>query len=578
MNDVSNEARDEKGKWTSGGAADVTTTPEFKAWFGKSKVVDADGKPMMVYHGSANKFDVFDPAKSGNVQYSDWGKGVYLTPSKSTADYYRTEAVKHADPAYNAAFERFEKLEKALPPVSDSNSTPAYTEESRQALREFQDIGAKLDKTTDGQVYEVYASIKNPWVEPYSSMPDPFLAERAKAHGNDGLFIMSGGGDHIDEIIAFSPEQVKSAKGNTAFEPKDPNIFHEGAPPSLIKSGEEFLAKQRAASLSGGVIDPGFPLGEHMPFIRVADPAKKDDVLRVAQDAAPIAAKLGFDPSKMNVTDDNKTFMLNGTEHPEAGHFDPQTGTVTVRTQYATAAFLPELVTHEVAHAKFQAFLDDYKKEHDAVMKDPASETKWVKDETGKSQISRLGPEGEFPIRRVGMKADGTLDDELAKKYPLYQAYTKFQIDNPSEKMQKEDGCTPYSKDWWTAFNAGTATQQSAYHETIAEMASLRSKPYATPPLPPENTSFGQEVRTRYDTARQDMGMGPATTKSLEDWWADSNRSYAVGPNAAPPTAVWNKDLNGPDKGAYLLKAAPSKSWDSLYAMVDDNWKKKHAS
>jgi hypothetical protein len=27
-------------------------TPEFDAWFGDSVVVDADGKPMVVYHGT----------------------------------------------------------------------------------------------------------------------------------------------------------------------------------------------------------------------------------------------------------------------------------------------------------------------------------------------------------------------------------------------------------------------------------------------------------------------------------------------------------------------------------------------
>jgi hypothetical protein len=36
--------------------ADQTNTPEFKAWFGDSKVVDADGKPLVVYHGTNKSF------------------------------------------------------------------------------------------------------------------------------------------------------------------------------------------------------------------------------------------------------------------------------------------------------------------------------------------------------------------------------------------------------------------------------------------------------------------------------------------------------------------------------------------
>jgi len=30
----------------------ATETPEFKRWFGNSKLVDKDGKPLMLYHGT----------------------------------------------------------------------------------------------------------------------------------------------------------------------------------------------------------------------------------------------------------------------------------------------------------------------------------------------------------------------------------------------------------------------------------------------------------------------------------------------------------------------------------------------
>jgi hypothetical protein len=40
-----------------------TSTPAFKKWFGKSKVVDENGKPLVVYHGTdAKDFSVFNPA------------------------------------------------------------------------------------------------------------------------------------------------------------------------------------------------------------------------------------------------------------------------------------------------------------------------------------------------------------------------------------------------------------------------------------------------------------------------------------------------------------------------------------
>lgn len=39
----------------------MTPTPAFNNWFGASKVVNADGAPLVVHHGTRAKFDVFKP-------------------------------------------------------------------------------------------------------------------------------------------------------------------------------------------------------------------------------------------------------------------------------------------------------------------------------------------------------------------------------------------------------------------------------------------------------------------------------------------------------------------------------------
>ncbi len=41
-----------------------TDTPEFKTWFGESKVVDGEGKPLVVYHATAKAFKAFDANKT----------------------------------------------------------------------------------------------------------------------------------------------------------------------------------------------------------------------------------------------------------------------------------------------------------------------------------------------------------------------------------------------------------------------------------------------------------------------------------------------------------------------------------
>lgn len=62
-------------------------TPEFKAWFGDSKVVNEDGTPRQVYHGTTKEFTVFKRTK-GNAG-GNFGKGFYLTssPVDASANY-----------------------------------------------------------------------------------------------------------------------------------------------------------------------------------------------------------------------------------------------------------------------------------------------------------------------------------------------------------------------------------------------------------------------------------------------------------------------------------------------------------
>ena len=68
-------------------------TKAFKEWFGDwendpknaSKVVDENGEPLVVYHGSRNgKFDVFDPSK-GNPTL---GGGMYFSDSIELANKF----------------------------------------------------------------------------------------------------------------------------------------------------------------------------------------------------------------------------------------------------------------------------------------------------------------------------------------------------------------------------------------------------------------------------------------------------------------------------------------------------------
>jgi len=188
-------------------AADQTQTAEFKRWFGDSKVVDADGKPLVVYHGSPNAgFTVFDEDRAGsNTQNAR--AGFFFTESKKNAETYSgrsTEAKLRDDfdPDYDG--------EAGVYPVYLSIHDPLEVDFG----------GRNWDGALEGE-YDGHESV-------------PEIVDQAKAAGYDGVIIRNvtdegrfGQGYHWgnETYVAFRPEQVKSATGNRGtFDPADPDI------------------------------------------------------------------------------------------------------------------------------------------------------------------------------------------------------------------------------------------------------------------------------------------------------------------------------------------------------------------
>jgi len=57
----------------------------FKKWFGKSKIVDKKGLPLIVYSGSRTEFNVYDKSKINRIMF---GIGFYFTANRSYAAKY----------------------------------------------------------------------------------------------------------------------------------------------------------------------------------------------------------------------------------------------------------------------------------------------------------------------------------------------------------------------------------------------------------------------------------------------------------------------------------------------------------
>lgn len=53
-----------------------------------SKVVDENGEPLLVWHGTTENFDVFSNSWRGATDPGDWGLGFYFSPKKSSSEMY----------------------------------------------------------------------------------------------------------------------------------------------------------------------------------------------------------------------------------------------------------------------------------------------------------------------------------------------------------------------------------------------------------------------------------------------------------------------------------------------------------
>lgn len=221
-----------------------TETEAFKNWFGDSKVVDANGEPLVVYHGTASDISEFDISRSGESTNNTgfYGEGAYFTEDIEDAAGYAGWA-ERGDGGRN------------LIPVYLSISRPVYVHinpktevdksKSRHSLQILLDqlekggaFGTYPDPNEAGSLFgKLTKYLANAEFEKFmgalynSQGGGRGTSELAKRAGFDGVTVYSfkRGKNMLLEAVAFKPEQIKSAIGNNGdFSPASPNILNQG--------------------------------------------------------------------------------------------------------------------------------------------------------------------------------------------------------------------------------------------------------------------------------------------------------------------------------------------------------------
>ena len=171
-----------------------TDTPEFRAWFGDSKVVDENGDPLVVYHGTQKSgFGTFNVDGRGKTA----GTGAFFTESvrgamtySGTKAEFRPVSVEMivADPE-GFGFEVVEDEGEWI--ATDPNGNEYASRDREQAIIEVANDWLKQAGTESGN-YAVYLSITNPLVI------DAEGANWNSIGGTDDYFVQNEDGEVVE--------------------------------------------------------------------------------------------------------------------------------------------------------------------------------------------------------------------------------------------------------------------------------------------------------------------------------------------------------------------------------------------
>lgn len=191
-----------------------TYSEQFKEWFGDwetqpdtaSKVVNEDGKPKIVYHGtSSGGFTEFDTYGSIS-KYGLFGNGAYFTESRSIAEEY-THKGKGSDPRIYEAY-----LNIKNPIDMDA---PADVDIWNKALEAADYYERAEPGDTNEQVFrKIEEELTDSFIPDYEG--EESVRYLLEAMGYDGITHIGGGRVNRDSEkhrvwIAFEPEQIEFA-------------------------------------------------------------------------------------------------------------------------------------------------------------------------------------------------------------------------------------------------------------------------------------------------------------------------------------------------------------------------------
>lgn len=228
---------------------DQIQTKEFKKWFGNSKVVNADGTPKVMYHGTPNgNFDTFKKGANyftENEQYADR----YQNPSASSISTGKVVD----NPTTHAVYIKMEKPfdtrdSKAREIFEDEflNQDGGYDEEGEETEHSWVSNGTELNENTG--------------LPDWTDAEDLYHFIKDKGYDYDGIIVDEGGdGGYGSTVVnrgvayvTFEPNQVKNVKNSGEFDINNPNMYKQSVNgmTEIMSDGERIISIFKTADRS----------------------------------------------------------------------------------------------------------------------------------------------------------------------------------------------------------------------------------------------------------------------------------------------------------------------------------------
>jgi hypothetical protein len=205
----------------------------FWKWFDGSQVVDAQGRPLVVFHGTNKRFDEFKRQsamrRDGNATFETEAQAFFFSIDRDTAAAFAADRVQ---------------VDKQLRGKSGGRATVGEFYLSVQNPLDFvitDDVRAQMSEDGFSPLFnlnapspyaasviaEITGAEPQTWQEVQAALDDPEVITGLRDRGYDGVRLVEDDGS--ESWAAFEPTQIKSLDNTGSFSPNDPRILYQAA-------------------------------------------------------------------------------------------------------------------------------------------------------------------------------------------------------------------------------------------------------------------------------------------------------------------------------------------------------------